>query len=354
VKKESERRVPERGMLEVALIAIGLAYAFTFTNGFQDTGALAATFIASRSATPRRGILFVTALEFLGALLGGSAVAFTLASLLTVESPLLIQVLLVALLGATSWNLVAWRYAVPSSSTHALIGGLVGSALVAGGAGSIRWGIEELLLPPHALVGFMKILAFLSFSLVLGFFGGYLLHACLQLLLRNAKRALGIQILRCNWAAAGLMAFGNGANDGQKLMGVLAVIALGTGLSTSLDISPWIRGSVAIFLTAGALAGGWRIMTTLGRKVFKIRPVHSFSSQVSSGIAILVSTLLGAPISSTHIISSSVIGVGTAENPRKVQWSVGKEVVLAMVFTLPGTLLLTAGLYTIARLFVGG
>jgi len=341
-------------MLWVVLIAVALAYAFTFTNGFQDAGAMAATFIASRSATPRGGIVYISALELLGALLGGSAVAFTLAGLLTVEPARQIPVLLVALLGATCWNLLAWRYAVPSSSTHALIGGLVGSAVVAGGLGAVHWGVEELLYPPHELVGLMKILTFLVLSIVLGFLIAYFLHAWLKLLLRNAERGVNRQLVRGNWAAAGLMVFSNGANDGQKLMGVLAVIALGTGLSATLTVSPWIRGSVAIFLAAGTLAGGWRVMTTLGRRVFRIHPVHSFSSEVSSGAAILVSTIFGAPISSTHIISSSVIGVGAAENPRKVQWSVGKEVVLAGVLTLPGTMLLAASMYAVAGLVLGG
>jgi PiT family inorganic phosphate transporter len=340
-------------MLWVALITVALACAFTFTNGFQDAGAMAATFIASRSATPRSGILFVAAMELLGAILGGSAVAFTVAGLLTVEPALQIPILPVALIAATCWNLLAWKYAVPSSSTHALIGGLTGSAVVAGGLGAIRWGVAELLYPPHGLVGFTKILTFLALSVVLGFLGAYMLHACLKILLRNAERPVSRRLIRGNWAAAGLMAFTNGANDAQKLMGILAVVALGTGLSASLMVSPWIRGTVAVFLTAGTLAGGWRVMTTLGRRIFRLEPAHSFSSQVSSGAAILVSTVFGAPISSTHIVSSSVLGVGIAENPRKMQWTVGKEVVLAGVLTIPGTMVLSAAFYAVAGLFAG-
>ncbi|HMK16257.1 MAG TPA: inorganic phosphate transporter, partial [Methanomicrobiales archaeon] len=208
------------------------------------------------------------------------------------------------------------------------------------------------LASPPELVGVMKILTFLVLSIGLGFLGAYLLHACLGLLLRNADRVVNRELVRANWAAAGLMAFSNGANDAQKLMGVLALIVLGTGLSTSLVISPWIRVSVAVFLTLGTIAGGWRVMTTLGRRVFRIGPAHSFSSQVSSGISILVSTLAGAPISSSYTISSSVMGVGAAENPRKVQWSVGKEIILAAVLTLPGTMLLAASLYSVAEWFM--
>ncbi|HMK15980.1 MAG TPA: inorganic phosphate transporter, partial [Methanomicrobiales archaeon] len=277
-------------MLGAVLIAVALAYAFTFTNGFQDAGAMAATFIASRSATPRRGILFVSTAGLLGALLGGSAVAFTLAGLLTLEPAREIPVLLVALVTATCWNVITWKYGIPSSSTYALVGGLVGAAVVAGGPGSVQWGIGSLLLPPHELAGFMKILVFLVLSVAIGFLGAYLLHAALGLLLRNADRDVNRDLVRANWAAAGLMAFSNGANDSQKLMGVLALIALGTGLSSSLVISPWIRGSVAIFLTLGTLAGGWRVMTTLGRRVFRIGPAQSFSSEVSSGASILIST----------------------------------------------------------------
>ncbi|MDI6720120.1 MAG: inorganic phosphate transporter [Methanomicrobiales archaeon] len=338
-------------MLEMVLVA--LTFAFAFTNGFQDASTIAATFIASRSATPRRGILFIAGLQFAGALLGGTAVAFTLSSLLAFDAgPAAVPVLLTALLGAIAWNLLTWRYALPSSSTHALIGGLVGAGVAYGGPAGIFWGVAEFLAPPHELAGLLKILVFLAVSLAVGLLGGFALHRTAALLLRNARRGVVREIARSNWIAAGFMAFFNGANDGGKLLGIvlLGLGASGTWAGTGQPL--WARLGIALLITLGTVGGGWRIMATLGRRIFKIEPLHSFSSQFSSGASIALSTLAGAPISSTHVITSSVLGVGAAENPRRVRWSVGRDIVASMLLTLPATALLTAFMYWLIAPFL--
>ncbi len=338
-------------MLEIVLVA--LTFAFAFTNGFQDASAIAATFVASRSATPRRGILFIAGLQFGGALLGGTAVAFTLSGLLAVDSgERAVYVLLVALLGAIAWNLLTWRYALPSSSTHALIGGLVGAGVAYGGPASVFWGVAEFLAPPHELAGLLKILVFLVVSLAVGLLGGFVLHRTTAFLLRNARRGIVREIVRSNWIAAGFMAFFNGANDGGKLLGLMLLVLGASGSYTGMEPPLWARLAISLLLTLGTLGGGWRIMTTLGRRIFKIEPIHSFSSQFASGASIAIATLAGAPISSTHIITSSVLGVGAAENPRRVQWSVGREIVASMLLTIPATALLTAFMYWLIALFL--
>lgn len=342
-------------MIAFACLTILLAFLFTFTNGFQDASSVAATFISSRSATPRQGIIFVAIMDFTGALLGGSAVAFTISGLLAMETDIhLVPVVLAGLLAALIWNLVTWWAGLPSSSTHGLIGGLVGSGLASGGLGGVHWGLVELLAPHHAMTGLVKVIVFLAVSVLIGLIGGYIMRKSTRIFLRNAKRSVNRDIVRLNWFSAAVMAFFNGANDSQKQLGVIALVLFSAGLSSTLDIPLWVRLGCAALLGAGTLSGGWRIMTTLGRKIFRIDPVHSFDSQVSSGLMLAASTFAGAPVSSSHIISASVIGVGAAENIKKVKWSVGEEIVLVMLVTIPVTMVLSFGLSFALVPFTGG
>jgi len=341
-------------VLLIAGITILIAFIFNFTNGFQDAASIAATFIASRSATPAQGITLVAAMSGAGAVLGGSAVAFTLAGLLTIEPGVtVIRVLLAAMLTAAAWNLLTWRAGLPSSSTHALIGGLVGAGIATAGIESVSWGFVALTGPEHELTGFTVIILFLILSVIAGLAGGYAMRKTTGFLLRNARRRINRTIRRLNWVAAAAMAFYNGANDAQKQMGIIALVLLAAGKSTVLEIPLWVRIACALLIAAGTLGGGWRIMKTLGSTIFTIEPVHSFDSQVASGLTIAASTLAGAPVSSSSIIAGSVIGVGAGENPRKVQWSVGREVVVAMVLTIPGTMAIAGLISWSIRLMVG-
>jgi len=341
-------------MLVIAVITILIAFFFTFTNGFQDAASIAATFIASRSAQPRQGIIFVAVMVFLGALLGGSAVAFTLSGLLTMDSSdETVVVLLVALAVATLWNLVTWKYALPSSSTHALVGGIIGAGIASAGMGGVYWGVTELFLSPHELVGVTKVLVFLVLSVIIGFVGSYCMHKASDFLLRNSQRSINKQIMQLNWLAAGAMGFGNGANDSQKQLGIIAVVLFVAGQSGSIAVPFWARLVCAVLMALGTIGGGWRIMNTLGNRIFRIEPIHSFNSQIFSGASIALSTLAGAPVSSNHIISSSILGVGSAENLKKVHWPVGKDVVVAMLITIPATSLLSGCAYFILFAITG-
>jgi PiT family inorganic phosphate transporter len=339
-------------MLLIAIITIIIAFAFTFTNGFQDSATVAATFIASGSATPRQGIIMVAGMNFLGAILGGSAVAFTLSGLLTIPSDeLVLQVLLAALIAAAAWNIGAWYFGLPSSSTHALIGGLMGAGITAAGIGSVYWGVAELLTPPHEITGMVKVMLFFMLSIVLGLVGGYLMRKCTWLLFRNAKRTINKSIIRVNWVAAAGMAFFNGSNDAQKQLGIIALVLLAAGESAALSVPFWARVACAILISLGTLGGGWRIMKTIGNRIFTIKPVHSMDSQISSGLTLGLSTIAGAPVSSTHIITMSVIGVGAAENPRNVRWQVGEELILSMILTIPATMILSGALLFLVQQF---
>ncbi|MEM0448442.1 MAG: inorganic phosphate transporter [Methanomassiliicoccales archaeon] len=341
----------------LAVAGIVLALAFTFTNGFQDASSVAATFIASRSAKPRQGIILVASMDFLGAMLGGSAVAFTLAGLLLIEpGEQALLLLLTALIASTAWNLMTYFFSLPSSSTHAIIGGLIGAAVAAKGMGSVLWGWEELFTPNHQLIGLVRILSFLFISIIIGLMGGYLAHKIAALSLRNAKTEVNRKIIKANWVVAAGMAFFNGANDAQKQLGVIALIMFSAGMTSALEVELWARIACASLLGLGTLMGGWRVMRTLGSRIFLVRPIHSLESQAASAASIAFSTLYGAPISSTHVISSSIMGVGAAENPTKVRWSVGKEIVISWVLTIPVTMTISACLYLllISLVFVGG
>ena len=293
-------------------------------------------------------------MSFLGVVLGGSAVAFTLTGLLTIsDGDTVLVILLIALLTATSWNLITWKFGLPSSSSHSLIGGLVGGGIAAAGTGSVFWGFGELLGPSHELTGLAKILAFFVISVLIGFVGSYLMHKCTGVLLRNADRTANRGIIRLNWCAAAVMAFSNGANDSQKQLGIIALALFAAGLTAAADVPHWARLACAILLALGTLGGGWRIMTTLGRRIFRIEPIHSFDSQFFSASSIVISTLAGAPVSSTQVISMSVLGVGAAENPKKVKWDVGKRILESMVVTIPVTMVIAAGMYLILSPFIG-
>lgn len=294
----------------------------------------------------------VAGMNFMGAILGGSAVAFTLSGLLTITSGvLLLQVLLAAIIAAATWNIGAWYFGFPSSSTHALIGGLMGAGIAAAGMGSVYWGVAELLSPPHEITGMVKVMLFFILSIVLGLVGGYLMRKCTRVLLRNAKRTINRSIIRINWVATAGLAFFNGSNDAQKQLGIIALVLFAAGESAVMAVPLWARVTCALLLTLGTLGGGWRIMKTIGNRIFTLKPVHSLDSQISSGVTLGLSTIAGAPVSSTHIITMSVIGVGAAENPRNVRWHIGEELILSMILTIPATMILSGALLLLVQHF---
>ena len=341
-------------MFVIAILTILLALAFTFTNGFQDASSIAATFIASRSASPRAGIILVAGMSLLGAVFGGSAVAFTMVGLISIQPGAgELIVLFVALVTATTWNIITWKFGLPSSSTHSLIGGLIGGSIVAAGISSIAWGFAELAGPEPELVGFMKILVFFVLSAIIGFAGSFVLHKTTDFLMRNMERRQNRKIVTLNWCTAALMAFFNGANDPQKQMGMIAMVLIAAGFAATPEVPLWTRYACAALMALGTISGGWRIMNTLGRRIFRIEPVHSFDSQFFSAASIALSTVAGAPVSSTHVITMSVLGVGAADNPRRVQWRVGREIIIAMVITIPVTMLIAGMLFLFISPLVG-
>jgi len=179
------------------------------------------------------------------------------------------------------------------------------------------------------------------------------MHKTTGILLRNAKRTANRGIIILNWCAAAVMAFANAANDSQKQLGLIAMVLFASGLALTTDVPLWARIASAVLLALGTVSGGWRIMHTLGRKIFRIEPVHSFDSQVFSASSVALSTIAGAPVSSTQIITMSVLGVGAAENPRKVKWEAGRHILVAMIITIPATIIISGIVYLIFFPFIG-
>lgn len=338
-------------LLAFTVVIILLALVFAYTNGLNDAGASIGTMIACGAATPRSAVVFSAVTGFFGALLGGSAVVITIQSLIEGASGIaLVYILLSSVVAAILWNLFSSKVGLPSSSTHALVGGLIGAGVAANGIGGVLWGANELLGPTHEITGVTKVFVFLIVSVMIGLAGGYFAMKTSRVLLRNASKSINRPIRRVQWLTSGLLSFSHGANDSQKQMAIIALALFAAGYSSAVDTPLLARLACAFFIALGTLGGGWRIMRTMGRSIFPIRPVHSLDSQVSSSASIILSTLAGAPVSSTQVMASSVIGVGAAENARMVQWRVGTQMFISWFITIPVCMLVSGAAFVLLGL----
>lgn len=323
----------------VAVLTIITVLAFDYTNGFHDAANVVATVIASRAMTPARAVLVVATFEFLGPLLGGTAVANTIGKFIDLSdlpTVLSLGVLLAGLLGAIAWNLLTWWWGIPSSSSHALVGGLIGAVVTAAGVEHVVWGFSTWWAG-GPLEGVSKVLLALILSPVLGFAVGFLLHRLLSLLFRAARPVLNRHLRSAQYVTTAGLAFSHGANDAQKSMGILTLVLLLGGFIPSFEVPFWVILSCATAMTLGILSGGWRIVRTLGFAVYKVRPVHALESQLTSATVILSASLAGAPVSTSHVVASSIMGIGASEHPKRVRWSKAGEIVATWAITLPAS-----------------
>jgi inorganic phosphate transporter, PiT family len=333
--------------LEVLLLLVGLAVVvtlvFNYTNGFHDASSIIATIIAARAMTPVQAVVLVAFFEFLGPLLGGTAVANTIGKFVDLSGIPKTSALLIILSGlfsAAAWNLLTWWRGIPSSSSHALVGGLIGAIIVSVGGEHVVWGIAEL---GHGhFTGVSKILVALCISPLLGFFLGFLIQRLAMFLLRAARPKINSQLRNTQWLTAAGLAFSHGANDAQKSMGILTLILLLSGAIDSFVVPFWVVMFSAITMTIGVLMGGWRIVRTLGFAIYKIRPVHALNSQLTACCVILASSLLGAPVSTTHVVASSIMGIGASDHPKAVRWGKAKEILVTWLITIPAASLIAA------------
>ncbi len=326
------------------IVAVVLVVAMDFTNGFHDAANMVATVIVARAMSPMVAIIVVSIATFAGPILGGTAVASTIGSFVTIEhvDPRMgFHVITAAVLATISWNLITWRRGLPSSTSHALVAALAGAASAALGFGHVHWGFMDLA--NGQLTGFAKIVAALLISPLIGFLMAFLLHKLVSRLMTRARPSANRWIRRGQWLTAPALGFAHGTNDAQKSMGVLAALLVCTGHDSGGGIPLWVIVLCSTAITTGTLIGGWRIVKTLGYEIYHLRPLSALDSQVSSAAMIVTASMWGGPVSTTHVVSASIMGVGAAERPRSVRWSKVNEIAMNWVATLPASALLGAG-----------
>ena len=325
----------------LAVAAVLVVLVFDFTNGFHDAANIVATMIASRAMAPAQAVVLVGVFEFLGPLLGGTAVANTIGKFVQLDSvaaSVALSVLLCGLLGAITWNLVTWWKGIPSSSSHALVGGLIGAVVVATGLGNVVWGFSELLHGGH-VTGVTKVLLALVLSPLLGFWVAFAIHRVMTRLLAGARPKIGRDLRHAQFVTAAGLAFSHGANDAQKSMGILTLVLLLGGFIPSFEVPLWVMFACATAIVLGILSGGWRIVRTLGFAIYKVRPLHALNSQITSAVVILGASLIGAPVSTTHVVATSIMGIGYAERPKAVRWAKAGEIASTWAITIPAAAL---------------
>jgi len=324
-------------LLLLAILAVAIVLLFDYTNGFHDAANIVASVIASRAMTPVQAILIVATFEFLGPLLGGTAVANTIGKFVNldgVDALLALRILVCGLFGAIAWNLLTWWRGIPSSSSHALVGGLAGAVVVAVGADHVAWGFAELA--EGRVTGIVKVLAALVLSPLIGFWAGFLIHRLMLALLRGARPVINRNLRNAQYLTAAGLAFSHGANDAQKSMGILTLVLLLGGFIETFAVPFWVMLACAIAMTLGILSGGWRIVRTLGFAIYKVRPIHALDSQLTSAAVIFAASAVGAPVSTTHVVATSIMGIGASERPKAVRWAKAREIATTWVITIPG------------------
>ncbi|MDK1029585.1 MAG: inorganic phosphate transporter [Anaerolineae bacterium] len=322
------------------ILVIALALIFDFLNGVHDSSNIVATMISSRAFSPRTALTMTAIAEFVGPFLFGVAVAKTIGDEIALTSALTIHVITACLIAAIFWNIATWILGLPSSSSHALIGGLIGAVVIGAGFEALKTG------------GLVKVLIALFLSPVVGFIFGFILMRAIFFLARGATPKINIFFKRAQFFTAIGMAFSHGTNDAQKTMGIITLSLVVGGYLPSFEVPMWVIVASASAIALGTSVGGWRLIRTLGTKFYKIRPVHSFTSQLTSGVVIMTASLFGGPVSTTQVVSSAIIGVGSAERFGKVRWRVAGDIVTAWIVTIPGTALLAAGIYLLIQIAI--
>jgi inorganic phosphate transporter, PiT family len=321
------------------VVAIGLAIGFAVTNGLHDASNAIATLVATRVARPGQAIVLASVFNLLGPLLVGAAVADTIGGLLSVSPSVATEVIGSGLAAATTWNVFTWRLGLPSSSGHALVGGLVGAGLVEGGLSAINWGGFDGVHP----VGVLGTLVVLAISPVLGMLGGLVVIRSLRRLARRWTRRWNGAIAGGQWVMSAALSFSHGANDAQKAVGVIGALLLAAGETSTLSAPLWATAACAVALTAGTALGGWRIIRTIGRRIYRIQQIEGLASQTASSAVIFGASLLGAPTSTSQVVASSVVGIGSGRRRlHHVNWAVVRQMGLAWLITIPATALLAA------------
>ena len=328
------------GLSTFLILFVVTVLLFDFLNGFHDSANSVATMISSRAMGPRRALALNAVANFVGPFLFGIAVATTIGHEVVAEEAATLNVVLAALLGAIVWNVLTWLLSIPSSSSHALVGGLIGAATISNG-------FHVILLP-----GLTKILLAMLISPFAGLLSGYLLMKITLFLARGATPRINLFFKRAQMVTATALALSHGTNDAQKAMGIITMGLLAEGVVSHFVVPTWVIAACAGAMALGTALGGWRIIRTLGGKFYKVRPVHSFTSQIASAGVILGAALIGGPVSTTHVVSTAILGVGSAERVSKVRWGIVGQIIVAWLLTIPASGLLAILCYLVIERIV--
>ncbi len=330
--------MPEIGILLILIVVAALA--FDYINGFHDTANAIATVVSTRVLTPLQAICMAAFLNFVGALVA-TRVAHTIASGIIQPTSATETVVLAAIVGGIAWNLITWAGGIPSSSSHALIGGLCGAGAAHAGINAIQWkGI------------FNKVLVPLIASPIAGFVVGLAIMSLITVLFHSAHpRRAGGAFRTLQKLSAAAMAFSHGQNDAQKSMGVITLALFTHGLLKKPDVPLWVILACAATMALGTAAGGWRIIRTMGHRIMRMEPVNGFAAETSGATVIMLASYLGAPVSTTHVLAGSIFGVGASKGKHAVRWTVARQMVIAWFLTIPAAAAVSAIAYFALSLF---
>jgi len=323
------------GYIPALVLIVLLALAFDYINGFHDTANAIATVVSTGVLSARNAIMMAAVLNFGGALLG-TQVATTIAKGIADSQFVVPAVIVAALLSAITWNLITWWFGIPSSSSHALVGGLAGGVVAQAGRGALH------------TTKLKEVGIFLVVSPVVGFFiAMVLILVILWIVRRQAGHKVNVAFRKLQLISAGAMAFTHGTNDAQKAMGIIALALITYGKleahSARVDVPVWVKLACACAMGLGTMSGGWKIIRTMGTKIVKLRPIHGFAAETAAAIVLFATAHFGIPVSTTHVISGAIMGVGASMNVSAVRWGVAGNILVAWILTIPVSALLAAG-----------
>ena len=332
--------MPAASLLFVVFIIL-VALAFDFTNGMHDAANSIATIVSTQVLTPRQAVVWAAVFNFIAFLIFGTAVAHTIGAGMINLAIVTPSVIFAGLVGAICWNLLTWLLGLPTSSSHALIGGYAGAAIVKAGPGVI------------IVQGWVKTIIFIFLAPVLGMaLGVVFIWITVWIVRKKHPAKINRAFRRLQLLSAGLYSLGHGGNDAQKTMGIIASLVYSAGWVKEFHISLWIVLSAHAAIAMGTLSGGWRIVKTMGQKITKLRPIDGFCAETASAMSIFLATHMGVPVSTTHVITGAISGVGATKRLSAVRWGVTLKIVWAWIFTIPGAALIGGSLFFLLRFLI--
>jgi len=335
----------------LVIFIIGMALFFDYTNGFHDSANSISTVVSTKVLSPRNAVVFAAFFNFIAAFIVGVAVASTISKIIQLEvvpTEIVPYIILSALIGAIAWNLITWLFGLPTSSSHALIGGIVGAGLSAAGIAAIKWSTVELVI------------TFMILSPIIGLVCGFLFMVVVLNVTKKAHKSTADGYFRrLQLFSAAAYSFSHGTNDAQKTMGIILPLLYSIGYySASVDpnnlpVPLWVILISYAAIALGTLSGGWRIVKTMGSKITRLRPVHGFAAETAGAATILGASAVGIPVSTTHIICTSIMGVGTTMGSSAVKWGVARSIAIAWILTIPLAALIGFVSFAIIRVIIG-